>query len=369
MKIEILNQELNEAVNIVSKAVSTKSAVPVLEGILIKTNKDKIDIVGYDLDLGIRTNIDSKVSDEGEIVINARLLSDIVRNMPGEYITLETDDMKNVKIKSNNSEFKVIGIDAVEYPEIPTLQEEEALEIEQSVLKKMIRQTIFAVSQADVKPVLKGILFEMSEDMMKMVAIDGYRLAMRSEKIKNNRIFKFIVPGKTLQEISRILSDESDEPVKMIIGKRHILFEIGNYVVISRLIEGEFINYETAISKNCETTVIADTGSLIDAIERVSLLINDRTSSPVSCIFEDNTIKIFCNTTIGHANDEIFADIKGNRIEISFNNRFLIDALRACDDSSVKIELNNPRSPITVKPLEGDDYLFLVLPMTMRNNG
>lgn len=369
MKIEILNKDFSEAVNVVSKAVGTKSAVPVLEGVLIKTNVDKIELVGYDLDIGIKTVIDANVSEEGEIVINARLLSDIVRSVPGEYVTIESDDMKNVVIKSNNSEFKVIGIDAVEYPEIPSLQEEEALEISQSVFKKMIRQTIFAVSQIDVKPVLKGILFELSEDMMKMVAIDGYRLAMRCEKIKNNKIFNFIVPGKTLQEISRILSDESEENVMITIGKRHIMFEVGKYVIISRLIEGEFINYEMAISKTCETTVIVDTTPLIDTVERVSLLINDRTSSPISCIFEDNTVKTFCNTTIGYANDEIPANIKGERIEISFNNRFLLDALKACDDASVKIELNNPRSPITIKPVDGDDYLFLILPMTMRSNG
>lgn len=369
MKIEILNREFNEAVNIVSKAVSTKSAVPVLEGILIKTNRDKIEIVGYDLDIGISTTIDAKVSEEGEIVINARLLSDIVRNVPGEYVTIESDDMKNVVIKSNNSEFKVIGIDAVEYPEIPMLQEEEALELSQGVFKKMIRQTIFAVSQIDTNPVLKGILFELSQDLMKMIAIDGYRLAMRSEKISNNKIFKFIVPGKTLQEISRILSDEEDETVKILIGKRHIMFEIGKYTVISRLIEGEFINYEMAINKTFTTTAVVDTSSLIDTVERVSLLINDRTSSPVTCVFENNTIRTFCNTTIGHASDEIFADVTGERFEISFNNRFLLDALKVCDDTSVKIELNTVVSPITIKPIEGDDYLFLVLPMTIRRNG
>lgn len=368
MKIEIVNRDFNEAVNIVSKAVSTKSAIPVLEGILIKTNRDKIELVGYDLDIGIRTSIDARVVEEGEIVINARLLSDIVRNAPGEYVTIESDNMKNVTITSDNSEFKVIGVDAVEYPEIPVLQEEETLEIAQSTFKKMIRQTIFATAQVDTNPVMKGILFELSENLMKMVALDGYRLAMRSEKIENNKIFKFIVPAKTLQEISRILSDDEEETVKILIGKRHIMFEIGKYTVISRLIEGEFINYEIAINKTCNTTAVVDTSSLIDTVERVSLLINDRISSPVTCIFEDNTIKTYCNTTIGHASDEIFADITGNRFEVSFNNRFLLDALKVCDDTSIKIELNTVISAITLKPVEGDDFLFLVLPMTMRKN-
>jgi DNA polymerase-3 subunit beta len=230
----------------------------------------------------------------------------------------------------------------------------------------MIRQTIFAVAESDAKPIHTGTLFELEKDKIRLVSVDGYRLAMREEKAQCDQELSFVVPGKTLGEVLKLLSD-GDEELEILIGRRHIIFNIGNYRVISRLLEGEFLDYRAAIPASSSTEILVKTRSFIDSVERVSLLITDRLKSPLRCLFADNEIKVSCSTSIGRANDQFEAKINGNNVEMGFNNRYLLDALRNTEGDEVKIQLNGALSPMKVLPREGDSFLFLVLPVRLKN--
>ena len=263
-----------------------------------------------------------------------------------------------------------MGISADEYPELPTVKSGFPVVISQKLLREMVHQTIFAVASSESKVVYTGIKFELTRNEIKLVAVDGFRMAIRKEAIDyQSDDMTFIVPSKTLSEVVKLaVSDNDEDYISMGVGKRHIMFEIGNYTVISRLLEGEFLNYQAAIPVNSSTTVKVDTRSFIDSVERTSLIITDKTKSLVSCIFDDNSIKVNSVTSLGTANDKIPASVEGNRVEIGFNNRYLLDALRASGTDEVKIELNGSISPILILPTQGDSFTFLVLPVRLKKN-
>lgn len=367
MKITCNKQELVEAVSNVQRAVSSKTSLAALEGILLRTCEDGLELCGYDLELGITTAIPAKIEQEGSIVLNAKLFGDIVRRVPSDAITLATDEKWITNIVSGVSEFSIVGIAPEEYPDLPTVSGASEMRLQSSVLKSMIRQTLFAVADNDSKPIHTGTLFELQERSLRLVSVDGYRLAMRTEQIVGGEELHFVVPGKTLSEVHKLLPD-SDENVSLSIGRRHIIFEIGSYCVISRLLDGEFLDYNAAIPANCTTEVKAQARAFIDSVERVSLLITDRLKSPVRCIFENGEVKVSCVTSIGKANDEFMAPVQGDAVEIGFNNRYLLDALRNADSDEVRVQLNGPLSPMKVLPPEGDSFLFLVLPVRLKSN-
>ena len=366
MKITCSRQQLNEAVLNVQRAVSTKSSVPALEGILMKAQENEITLCGYDLELGMTTKIEASVEEKGNIVLSARLFGDIVRRLPGDSVYLSVDTKNITSIKSGPAEFSIVGIPAEEYPELPSITGETSIKIAHNVLKSMIHQTIFAVSESDAKPVHTGTLFELGKNKIKLISVDGYRLAMREETAQCEEEMNFVVPGKTLGEVLKLLKDDDTE-LEILIGRRHILFQIGSYCVISRLLEGEFLDYKAAIPASSSTEIIVSTRSFIDSVERVSLLITDRLKSPVRCQFEENEIKVSCSTAIGRANDQMDAKISGNSVEMGFNNRYLLDALRNTEGDEVKIQLNGALSPMKILPREGDSFLFLVLPVRLKN--
>lgn len=366
MKMMCQRQKLNEAVLNIQRAVSTKSSVPALEGILLKAKENEITLCGYDLELGITTKIEAEVEEPGNIVLSARLFGDIVRRLPGESVYLSVDSKNMTRIKSGPANFSIAGIPAEEYPELPVLTDETSILIESSMLKGMIRQTIFAIAESDAKPIHTGTLFELSENKIKLVSVDGYRLAMREEQIQCAEEISFVVPGKTLTEALKLLSDD-EKPIEISVGRRHLLFKIGDYTVVSRLLEGEFLDYKAAIPSTSSTEIIVSARTFIDSVERVSLLITDRLKSPVRCLFEDNEIKVSCSTAIGHANDQIDAKISGSNVEMGFNNRYVLDALRNAEGDEVKILLNGSLSPMKILPLEGESFLFLVLPVRLKS--
>lgn len=367
MKIVCNKQELVEAVSNIQRAVSTKSSVPALEGILLKTEEDKIELCGYDLELGMTTKIPARVEEPGSIVLSARLFGDIVRRLPVDMVELSVDEKNMASIVSGASEFSIVGILAEEFPELPVITSETSVTIAHNILKSMIRQTIFAVADNDAKPIHTGTLFELGEDKIRLVSVDGYRLAIREETVKCEENISFVVPGKTLSEVLKLLKDDETQ-LSFAVGKRHILFQIGNYTVISRLLEGEFLDYKSAIPPTQTTEIIVKTRSFIESVERVSLLITDRLKSPIRCIFDDQEIKLSCSTAIGRANDQLEAKIEGNTVEMGFNNRYLLDALRNSEGDEVKIQLNGALSPMKVLPREGNSFLFLVLPVRLKNS-
>lgn len=340
--------------------------MPALEGILIKTANGKITLCGYDLELGITTTIDAEVYREGAAVINAKLLSDIIRRMPEDKVSIEADDKLIIYLESGNVDFKIIGISDSEYPELPTITESENININGGTLESMIRQTLYAVSDKDIKPAHKGSLFEIADKKINIISVDGYRLAIRKEDTDYEGEKTFIVPGKSLGEVEKLITNE-DENVEITVGSRHIIFRTGNYNIVTRLIEGEFMNYKSAIPSVHSTELKVNTRKLMNSIERMSLLLNERMKSPIRCRIENGRIKTSCNTSIGQANDEFDVEAQGEDIEIGFDNKYMADALRFSETDEVRINMNGPLSPIVILPSEGDSFLFLVLPVRLRN--
>ena len=368
MKIICNKQALYEALVNVSKAAADKSTIPALEGVKIKLADSALTLTGYDLEIGINTTIPVISSDSGELIVNSRLFSDIIKKMPTEEIEINVSDNMSVTVTTGSGvpECTIPALSASEYPAIPELYEGDEIRLSQAVLKSLISETVFAVSTNDTKPILKGELFEISANKLNVVAIDGFRLAVRTESVKIDGDMKFIVPSKTLQEVSRLLKDEDDLECGIRVTKKQVVFDFSGYTVFSRLLEGEFHNYKGSIPQNSVTEVIINKRELIDCLERASLLINERIKSPVRCLFDNGTLKVSCNTSIGKINDENPVEITGPKIEIGFNCKFLLDPLKVIKDDKIKLMMNGGNLPMKIVPLEGEEYTYLVLPVRLR---
>lgn len=367
MKFSCNTTILAEACNIVQRGVSQKSTIPSTEGIFIQAKNSCLTLTGYDLEVGITTSIDCTTHTEGSIVVNARLFCDILRRLPSATVTVTVDAHNLCKIASGESEFSLVGIPANDYPELPTVSGGIPFAIKQGVLRDMVKQTIFAVAVQDIKPVHKGIKFEVENNNLRLISCDGFRLAIRNEAIEySGDDMTFVVPAKTLSEVIK-LADNDEENITFSIGKKFILFEIGNYRIISRLLEGEFFNYKNAIPAESLTKARVNLKLILESVERISLLITGKIKSPIRCVFDDNTIRISSATALGSANDKIPASIEGKRVEIGFNNTYLTDCLRTVDADEVNIELSSPVSPIIIRPIEGDSFIFLIIPMRLKN--
>ena len=366
MKFTVNKKDIAEAVSNIQRAVSTKTSIPALEGILLTAQDTTLELCAYDMELGITTVIPAQVSESGKSVLSAKIFSDIVRRSPAETLTIAVDEKNMATLESGYSRFTIIGIPAAEFPELPRLSDATQITLPANLLKSMIRQTLFAVAESDAKPIHQGSLFNLEQGMLDVVSVDGYRLAVRSEPVDYPDELSFVVPGKTLGEILKLLKD-TDDPVELAAGRRHILFTIDNYTVISSLLEGEFLNSKAAIPPESQTEVILKTREAIDSVERVSLLITDRLKSPVRCLFADNEVKLNCTTSMGRASDQIDVEMTGQSVEIGFNNRYLLEALRNTECDEVKVQLGGPLSPMKVVPKEGNSFLFLVLPVRLKS--
>lgn len=358
---------LADACQSVQRAVSTKTSIPAIEGIFIKALGSELVLTGYDLEMGITTSVPAKVEENGGIVINAKVLCEILRKLPDDSVCFESDERQVAVIRSGEMEYSLIGIAPDEYPELPSVSGVFPIVLQQDILKEMIRQTIFSVAVNENKVVHTGIKFEITQNEIKLIAVDGFRLAVRKEVIDyTGEDATFIVPAKSLSEVVKLFSGEENDTVSMCVGKRHIVYEIGQYTVVSRLLDGEFLNYRSAIPNLVSTTVKVNTRKLIESIERTSLIITDKIKSPLRCSFDDNLIRISSTTALGTANDKIPAEITGAGVEIGFNNRFLLEALRVCDTDEVYLQLNGSVAPIVIVPPEGDRFLFLILPVRLK---
>lgn len=366
MKFVCGTQKLSEACSNVQRAVSAKASIPSIEGILLKAEAGGITLTGYDLEMGIVTHLDARVEESGSLILNAKILCDILRNLPAENVSIEADERNTCRIFSGDAEFSLIGISAEEYPELPSVTGGFPIVVDGNILKDMVRKTVFAAAENDAKVIHTGVRFEIENDNIRLVAVDGFRLAIRNEAIEyGGEDSVFVVPKKTLHEVMKLIAD-GESSVALNVGKRHIVFELGEYSIISRLLDGEFLNYKSAIPKTAQTEVLVNTRRFINSIERASLIITDRTKSPIRCIFNNDMIRISSTTALGTANDRLEAEIKGDKVEIGFNNRFLLDALKVCDTDEVRVNLCGPVSPIVILPKEGDSFLFLVLPVRLK---
>lgn len=364
MRFKCMRSDLSAAVANVSRAVSAKAAIPALEGVLIKAYSNTLEISGYDLEIGIVTSMEASIAEEGEIVVSARLFNDIIRKLPEEIVNIETDDRLITYITSGTADYQIVGINSVDYPELPNVDEQSSFEIKAELLKNMIRQTVFAVSDNMAKPIYTGSLFEIEDRTFRIVAVDGFRMAIREEAVDCDLHTKFVVPGKTQNEILKLITDnEKDIAVK--VGQRHIMLKIEDYSIVSRLIEGNFLDYKTTVPKTASTEFVINTRILASSVDRMALLTNEKIQSPVRCTITSDQIKLACSTTVGRANDMIPASVRGNDVEIGFNNRYLLDALKNAETDEIRVMLNGSLSPMIIKPVEGDSFTFLVVPMRL----
>lgn len=367
MKFSCEKALLQAAISTTSRAVSPKSSIPALEGILLEAGSD-LRLTGYNLETGIRTIVPADIQEEGTLVLGARLFGEIVRKLPDDIVTFQSENYM-VNIKCGMSEFNILGTDPEEFPELPTVEYQNSLILPQSRLKAMISQTLFAVSDNESRPIHTGSLFEVDSEGLTIVSVDGYRLALRHESIDKKEgaeTFSFVVPGAALSEVEKICSDV-DEPASVTQGARHVMFKVGDTMLVSRRLEGEFLAYRQAIPRNNTIHVEGDTRALLSSIDRVSLIISDKLKSPLRCVFDSNLLKISTKTAIGDAYDECPLSGDGGGLEIGFNNKYLMDALKAAPADKVRLELTTGVSPCVILPTEGEEnFLYMVLPVRLK---
>ena len=368
MKFSCEKVLLQSAIAVTSRAVAQKSSIPALEGLLLHADQE-LTVSGYNMQTGIRTKVSADVSESGDLVLNARLFGDIIRRMPDDIVTFTADDKQMVHLSCGDADFDILGLSAADYPELPEVEDQYCVYIQQKTLRAMIEETSFAVSTNESRPVHTGALFEINEKGLTMVAVDGFRLAIRREPLEKieGGAFSFVAPGSALNEVKGICGDTEDL-ASVTLGKRHILFEVGDTELICRRLEGEFLDYKNAIPRKNPISVIADTKSLINSIDRVSVVISDKLKSPVRCTFGSDKVFLSAKTGNGDAKDVCRISGDGGGLEIGFNNRYLMEALRYAPADTVKIELNTGVSPAIIVPVDGEEnFLYMVLPVRLKS--
>ena len=365
MKFICDKHTLTNAIAGVSKAVAAHSNIPILETILFHAEQGRIVLTGYDLEMAITTSVPAIVSSPGEIALSAKLIGDMVRRMTTDDVEIEAHENLAVTVRGGITEFTLTSMNPMDYPEMPNPGADEAVELEASVLKSMIDTTLFAVSIDDKKPAHTGELFVLEHDKLTMVALDGYRLAIVERPVTSNREIRIIIPAKTMGEVSRLMGD-LEEKVLICANRRFVVFRGGDYVIISRLIDGDFLDYTRVVPVSCTTTVTVPTRPFINCVERASLIITERLKNPLRVRF-DKGVTVRCQTSLGSVMDEIDAGVEGQAVEVGFNNRYLLDALRFCGKDEVVFQISGPLAPVKIVPTEGSDFLFLVLPVRFKN--
>lgn len=368
MKFTVERSALLDAVSRLQKVVGTKTSLPVLEGILISAEQGKLTLAAYNLEMGMKKEIYCKCDNEGDIVINARLIADILRRMNGMQVEIEADDRLMCHIKSGEAVFDIMGMAANDFPEMPSVSDGAKIKVDGEILCDMVKGTIFAVSQVEgTRPILTGINVTINDGVMQFVAIDGYRLAIRRQKVNIENELNFIVSGKAVNEAVKLI-DEATEDVEIIVGQRLISFNINGYIFISRLLEGEFVNYNKIIPSEYKQKITVNTHDMIDIVERVSLLISDTFSTPIRCIFNEEKLIMSCATTMGKATENFALTLEGDPFEIGLNSRYLLEALKACDQGGVSFEFNGANAGVLIKSAdeENKDFLYLIMPMRLK---
>ena len=371
MKFSCEKALLQSAIATSARATAPKSSIPALEGILLEAGSE-LRLTGYNLETGIRTTLPADVSEGGCIVLSARLFGDIIRRLPDDMVTVTTEDL-TVHIQCGVSQFHIQGIDPEEFPELPEVEAQNALSLPRGTLSDMISRTIFAVSQNDGRPILTGSLFEVVGSLLTVVSVDGQRLALRRERLAKatGQDFSFVVPGMALGEVRSICGDGDDEAV-IHTGHRHILFQIGSTVVVTRRLEGEFLNYRQSITWKSDIKLEVQVKQLMTSIDRVSLILQENSKNPLRCIVGDGCIYLSSLTAIGNASDQCPVVGSGNDLHIGFNHKFMMDALKATPTDCAKLLLGTPSTPCIIVPTdeeEGEEsFLFMVLPVRMSAN-
>ena len=368
MKLICNKSELLKGVNIVSKAVPVRTTMAILECILIDASANKIKLTANDMELGIETIIDGEILEAGIIALDAKIFLEIVQKLPDNEVTIETDAAFKTLITCEKAKFNIIGKSGEDFSYLPYVERKDSITMSQFTLKEVIRQTIFSITDNDANKLMSGELFEINENLLKVASLDGHRISIRNIELKNSYEHKkVIVPGKTLNEISKIIPGSAEEDVMIFLTENHIVFEFDQTMVVSRLIEGEYFKIEQMLSSDYETKLTIHKKELLDCIDRASLLIKEGDKKPIIMNITDDSMELKINSFIGSMNEEIDIEKEGKDILIGFNPKFYIDALRVIDDESITIYMVNPKAPCFIKD-ENESYIYLILPVNFNSS-
>ena len=370
MKILCEKDKILKALNSVTKAVANKTTMPILEGILIQTNDNEIKFTSYDLEIGIEYIMDAQVEEQGTTVVNAIMFSEIIRKLPDTEINITLNENNLLVIECEGSLYKLATMNPEEFPELPKINIENSIQIEKNTLKSMIRKTIFAVSIEENRPIFTGCLFQTIGNKLNVVAVDGFRLAWNSTILNNQSTqFNAVIPGKTLNEVNKIIQD-SFEPITIGVSKNQALFEMDNCKVVTRLLDGEFLNYSNVIPQNWDTRVRVERNNLQDCFERISLISSSSTEKekkyPVKIQIDIGKITISCTNQTGDAKEELYVSTEGKNLEAGFNPKYFLDALKVIEDEEIYVDFGTNISPCIIRPIDSEEYTYMILPIRLK---
>lgn len=367
MKIVCNKSDLVSGVSIVSKAVSNKTTLPILECILMEASAGTITLTANDMELGIETNIKGNILEQGKIALDAKLFFEIVRKLPDNDVTIETDSDYKATITCEKACFHIVGQEGSEFPYLPEIEKERSITLSQFTLKEVIRQTIFSISDNENNKLMTGELFEVEDKKLNVVSLDGHRISIRNIELKESYdSFKVVVPGKTLQEITKIISGDAEKDVIIYVTNKHILFEFDQTRVVSRLLEGEYYKISQMLSSDYETKITINKKEFLDCIDRASLLIRESDKKPIVINITDNSLELSISSFFGSMEENILIQKEGRDILIGFNPKFLMDVLRVIDDEEINIYLVNPKAPCFIKD-DSESYIYLILPVNFNH--
>ncbi|MBO5479250.1 MAG: DNA polymerase III subunit beta [Clostridia bacterium] len=370
MKFVCEKDKILKALNSVIKAVASKTTMPILEGILIQTNDNEIKFTTYDLEIGIEYIMEAKVEEQGSTVVNAIMFSEIMRKLPDAEINITVNESNLLVIECEGSLYKLATMNPDEFPELPKITVENSITIEQNILKNMIRKTIFAVSIEENRPIFTGCLFQTIENKLNVVAVDGFRLAWNSTTLNNKtNDFSAVIPGKTLNEVNKIILDSFDS-IKIGVSKNQALFEMDNCKIVTRLLDGEFLNYNNVIPEQWETRIRTNKNNLQDCFERISLISASSTEKekkyPVKVLIDIGKVTISCTNQTGDAKEELYVSTEGKNLEAGFNPKYFLDALKVIDDEEIYVDFGSSISPCVIRPVDEGDYTYMILPIRLK---
>ncbi|WP_293982778.1 DNA polymerase III subunit beta [uncultured Clostridium sp.] len=359
-------QEILEGISIVQKAITGKSTMPILEGIYIKTNEmeSSLTLIGSDMDVSIQTTVNANIIEQGSIVIDAKIFGEIIRKLPNSTIKIETIENQVIRITCEKSVFDVVYMNTNEFPELPEINEDLKISVNQNILKNMIKGTSFAIAQDETRPILQGILFEVKNKNLNLVALDGYRLAIKSEFLDSDIEIEVVIPGKTLNEVSKILEDV-DDIVDITFTNNHILFNLEKTKIISRLLEGKFINYNSLLPQEHKLSLSVNRQELQNSIERASLMAKDGNTNLIKLDIQQDNLIISSNSQLGKVREEISMKLQGDEIQIAFNSRYLLDVLKNMEEDEVVMKMTSSISPCVIEEKNNENAKYLVLPVRL----
>ncbi len=369
MRILCQKSDLLNGLSIVSKAVPSKTTMSILECILVDSTNGNIKLTANDMELGIETIIEGQIIEKGIVAIDAKIFLEIVRKLPDSVISIDTDDDYKTYINCEKAKFTIIGKSGDEFSYLPQVTRNNPVIISQYSLKDVIRQTIFSIAENDNNKIMAGELFEINDNKLRVVSLDGHRISIRNITMKNSYDNKkVIIPGKTLNDISKILSGNDEEDVSIFFTDKHVVFEFDNTTVISRLIEGEYFKIDQMLNDNYETKLSINKKEFLSCIDRATLLVKEGDKKPIIVNILDGKLELKINSTLGSMNEDIDIEKEGKDLMIGFNPKFLIDALKVIDDEVIDMYMFNSKAPCFIRDAE-KNYIYLVLPVNFNNVG